>query len=118
MKDPRDEVDRRVLLGDKTGSVVVMQRSIMFQSVWVWISTTHACIRIQLTIRTLSSQLRKFLFALGIPKLKYCEIRAVTVRVFCESEHFDRSETSHWSCVRKINTYCVIGFLKSKVKLF
>ena len=95
MKDPKDEGDRRVLLGDKTGSVVVMQRPIVFQCVWVWIWTAHACKRIQLTIRTLDSELRKFLFALGIPKRNYYEIGTVTVSVFCESEHFDRSATSN-----------------------
>jgi hypothetical protein len=30
MKDTKDEGDRRILLGDKTGSVVVMLRSIVF----------------------------------------------------------------------------------------
>ena len=79
MEDARDEGDRRVLLGDKMGSILVLQRPILFQYTWVWIWTANACISMHLTIRTLDSELRKFLFALGIPKRSYYEVEAVTV---------------------------------------
>jgi len=117
MKDPGDEGDRRILLGDKTGSVVVRLRSILFQYVWGCISTAHACIHLQFFIRTLDSVLRKFLWALGIPKRNFCHLGSVAVSVLCESEIFDRSETSHCPCVCKINMLCIIGFLKKEVKL-
>jgi hypothetical protein len=106
------------LLGDITGSVVVIQRPIGFQYVWVWISIAHTCIRIHLTISTFGSELRKFLFALGIPKPNYSEIGTVRVSVFCEYENFERSETNYWSCFCKISMLCVYCFLKTHVKLF
>ena len=97
---------------------MVIQRPIGFQYVLVWISTAHTCIRTHLTISTFGSELRKFLFALGIPKPNYSETETVRVSVFCESENFDRSETTHWLCVCKINMFCVNCFLKKQANLF